>query len=173
MAEYTHSRASATVEVSVSADQFVEAAADWVSHVSHFKNFPFKLGKCVYAEGSSTGKLPCTRLLYVDKTGMTKAEADAYPEYFRETLLKVDREARALFYMIEGEAIGMRNYFACKEVDALGSNRCRVTISSRFDLNASVSSEQHVTLLEEVYRVLIAGVSDSAKNQAGRSPNHI
>jgi hypothetical protein len=158
MAKYKHLRASLTEEVPVSAERFFDAAADWVGHVPHLTDFPFPLAKSAYDAGSSAGKIPCTRLVYVDKTAMPKEQADMLPEFFRETLLKVDRETYCLFYTLEGESLGMRNYFASKEIEPLENGRCRVTVASRFDLIEGVSAEATGGFLQAVYKSLIGGI---------------
>lgn len=158
MAEYRHMRASWTSEVPRSASQFVRAAADWVGSMSYLHENPFAFTKCIYAEGSSKGKLPCTRLMYLDKSGMTKEQAASVPEYFRETLWKVDEEAHVLFYGVEGEVVGMRNYFANKEVEPITGDRCRVTITARFDLRAEIDPGPLVEMLQRVYRAVILGI---------------
>jgi hypothetical protein len=123
---------------------------------------PFKFTRCVYAEGSSKGKLPCSRLMYPDTSGLSKEAAAGIPEYFRETLLKVDRETHVLFYQVEGEPLGMRNYYATKEVDPIASDRCRVTITARFELLKSIEPESFVQMLQGVYRAVIVGIGNKA-----------
>jgi hypothetical protein len=160
MAEFRHMRASWSSEVPRSATQFVRAAADWVGSMLYLHENPFNFTKCVYAEGSSKDKLPCTRLMYLDKRNLTEEQAANLPEYFRETLWKVDEEAHVLFYGVEGEVLGMRNYFANKEVEPLASDRCRVAITARFDLLRSVPPEPCVEMLQRVYRAVILGIGN-------------
>jgi hypothetical protein len=162
MAEFRHMRASFSSEVPRSAEQFVEAASDWVGSMDYLHENPFKFTKCVYAEGSSKGKLPCSRLMYLDTSGLPKEEAAGIPEYFRETLLKVDREAHVLFSQVEGEPLGMRNYYATKEVDPIAPDRCKVTINARFDLPTSIAPDPFVQMLQNVYRAVILGVGNKA-----------
>jgi hypothetical protein len=161
MATFKHMRASWGADIPISAEQFIDGVADWVGSVEHLYENPFKFTKCVYADGSSQGKIPCSRLMYPDKTGLPKEQADAIPEYFRETLLLVDREAQAIFYRVEGEPLGMRNYFANMEAEPLGPDECRATISARFDLLTSVPSEPFVDTLHKIYRAVILGVAGS------------
>jgi hypothetical protein len=162
MAEFRHMRASFSSEVPRSAEQFVAAASDWVGSMAYLHENPFKFLKCVYAEGSSQGTIPCSRLMYPDTSGMSKADAAGIPEYFRETLLKVDKEAYVLFYQVEGEPLGMRNYYATQECDPIAADRCRVTITARFDLRTSVEPDPFVQMLQKVYRAVILGIGNKA-----------
>lgn len=159
MAAFKHMRASWEAEIPISAEQFIDGVADWVGSVEHLYENPFKFTKCVYADGSSKGKLPCSRLMYPDKSGLTKEQAAGIPEYFRETLLLVDREAHALFYRVEGQPLGMRNYFANMEADPLDPSSCRATISARFELLSSIPPEPFVDMLHKIYRAVILGVA--------------
>jgi hypothetical protein len=162
MAEFRHMRASWGAEVPRSAEQFVKAAADWVGSMDYLHENPFKFTKCIYAKGSSIGKLPCTRLMYPDTSDLPKEEAAKIPEYFRETLWRVDEEAHVLFYEVEGQPLGMRNYFATKEVDPIAPDRCRATVSARFDLLTSIDSDAFVAMLHKIYRAVILGIGKKA-----------
>jgi hypothetical protein len=164
MAEFRHLRASWGTEIPISATQFVKGASDWVGSMDYLYDNPFKFTKCVYAEGSSKGKLPCSRLMYPDTSGMSREEAAGVPEYFRETLLKVDSEAHCLFYQVEGEPLGMRNYFANKEADPIGPDRCYARITARFDLLKTVDAGNFIEMLERIYRAVILGVARMPKS---------
>jgi len=163
MAEFKHMRASVSGEAPCSADDWVEAAAEWAEHITHLKaTFPMPFTKCVYAEGHKKGQYPLTRLVHVDKSKMPPEAAAATPDIFQETLLRVDKQARVLFYQIDGEPMGMRNYYANKEVDAIDANKCRVTISARLDIPKAVPEEALAPTFQAVYASLIAGIADYA-----------
>lgn len=164
MTGFRHMRATWSAEIPISAQRFTDEAADWVKSMDYLLDNPFKFSKCVHAPGSERGKLPCSRLMYIDKTGMTPEQAAALPEYFRETLMEVDREAYTLVYRVEGDVIGMRNYFATKEAEPLGPDRCRATMSARFDLRSEIDPATFVSNLEAVYKAVILGI---AKHAAG------
>lgn len=158
MAEYNHMRASWASEVPCSATQFVRAAADWVGSMDYLHENPFSFTKVIYAPGSAKGSVPCSRRMYLDKKNLPPEQAAQLPEYFQETLWKVDEEAHVLFYSVDGEVLGMRNYFATKEVDPIASDRCRVTITARFDLLASIEPQPFVEMVQRTYRAVILGV---------------
>ena len=161
MAGFKHMRATFGAEIPISAEEFVDRASDWVKSMEYLQDNPFEFAKCVHAEGSSRGKLPCTRLMYLDKTGLPKEQADGLPEYFRETLFHVDREAHVMVYQVEGQPIGMRNYYATKEAEPIAADRCRATICARFDLDDSIDGETFVSMLQQVYKAVILGVGNA------------
>jgi hypothetical protein len=164
--EYKHVRTSLTEEASVAADEWMQAAADWAEHIEFIKaRLPLKVSRCVYAEGMRKGKYPLTRLAHIDKSAMSKEEAAAVPDIFSETLIWIDSGARMLLYQIPGEPWGMRNYFAFNEVEELGPNRCRVTVSSRLDLPKEVSVDNLLPAFHAAYKVMIVGTADYAKNK--------
>jgi hypothetical protein len=162
MATFRHMRASWSTELPISAARFVAEASDWVGSMDHLLDNPFKFAKCVYASGSERGKLPCTRLMYIDKTDMSKEQAAALPEHFRETLFAVDHEAHTLVYQVEGDVLGMRNYYATKEAEPLGPDRCRATITARFDLRSEIDPDTFVANLQAVYKAVILGIGKHA-----------
>jgi hypothetical protein len=165
MATFRHVRASWGAEIPLSAERFVAEASDWVKSMDYLLDNPFKFSKCVYAPGSERGKLPCTRLMYIDKTGLPTEQADTLPEYFRETLLHVDPEAFTLIYQVEGDTLGMRNYYATKEAEPLGPDRCRATITARFDLRSEIDPDTFVAGILPVYKAVILGI---AKHVSGK-----
>ena len=165
MSEYSHLKASWGTELDVPADDFIKAASHW-SNIGEclLDNHPFKFSKVELAEGSVEGVQPCTRIMYLDKSAMSKEVADASPDTFHETLIVTDPIARTMVYKVEGEPMGMRNYYGFKEVEVLGPNKCRATITVRFDFPAELPTEQLMESLIAVYKGVILGIGEKLKN---------
>jgi hypothetical protein len=78
----------------------------------------------------------------------------------RETLLHQDDAAMHLYYNIEGTGPhGIRNYLATTDVDAVGENRCQITITARFDIDEGADLVKAKALIDFAHnQAVIAAV---------------
>lgn len=168
MTRYRHVRATYGADLDISADSFFDAASDWTGLLNYLgEPCPFKFTHISVAEGSQIGKLPLTRRMHLDKSLLPPdTPPDAVPDYFPETLLAADRDAGTIVYRVEGNALGMRNYYAVKEVESLAPHRCHASISSRFDYPADEDVDSLLAALELVYRGVIHGIANTLGSKA-------
>lgn len=76
----------------------------------------------------------------------------------RETLLHQDDAAMHLYYNIEGTGPhGIRNYLATTDVDAVGDNRCQVTITARFDIEEGAELVKAKALIDFAHNQAVIG----------------
>jgi len=164
---FRHHRASYGAELDVNADAFFEGAADWTGILDYLPDWhPFKFTHVSLGEGCEEGRFPITRLMHLDKSSLPEGTPpESLPDFFRETLLAADAEAGTLNYRVEGETLGMRNYFAVKEIETLGPDRCKATINARFDFPEEADAEPLIAALMEVYRGVIHGIEAAKRSQ--------
>lgn len=166
MSGFSHLKASYSAELAISAETFFDAASDWQGILGILPpEHPFKFTHVDLAEGSSRGQTPCTRLMHLDKSTLAPEVASAMPDMFRETLLVADREAGTLIYRVEGATLGMRNYYGVKDIEPIDGNRCRVTITARFDFPSDADGQAIIDALIEVYKGVVHG-AERARQQA-------
>jgi hypothetical protein len=167
---YVRVRTFRQKEIPVAARAYWEMLLDWpgIQKWMPKENPPVHLIKVELAQGSSLGKLPCTRNCFLDRSALPPGvPAEAIPECVPETLLYVDESAGFIYYNMEGMGpFGLRNYLATTEVDDLGPNRTRVTCFGRFDVPSGAPAEMIKGYIEGVYEYgIINGISATLQRQ--------
>jgi hypothetical protein len=142
MNAYQRVSAQKSLKVSAGADEFFKQLMRW-DEILGWPDPPVRLTRVNLAPGHKLGKVPCTRLCYIDHSTLPPGvPSDAVPEYVSETLLMFDFEARTCLYVLDGEGPnGMRNYIATTQVDALDAKTSLVTCIGRCDLPSKESAE--------------------------------
>lgn len=151
-------RSKSTNEVPVSAQDYWDVLLDWPGIKKWMPDVadggPVPLLRSPLKAGHELGKLPCTRHCIFDLSGLPPGIT--IPECVPETLLHADPVARLIYYNMEGEGpFGLRNYLATTEVDELGTHRCRVTCSGRFDLPEGAPVDLVRGVIEGVYTSVV------------------
>jgi hypothetical protein len=102
--------------------------------------------------------------MYIDRASLPPDRNHAdWPEYFDETLVAVDYEARTLLYRVDGRGANCsRNYQACNEIDDLGGGRSRLAFRARFDLPPGGSVIGQIARMESIFGLMAQGFEEKA-----------
>lgn len=108
----------------------------------------------VYLEGEP-GQVPRSKVIE-----RTNAENNGLPIVNRETLFLEDRLTYRLYYNgTDGFIDGVRNYIATWSLDPVGQGRCRMNISSNFDVVAPGNADVVRDIVESVYDLIFSGIN--------------
>ncbi|CAB3735796.1 SRPBCC family protein [Paraburkholderia rhynchosiae] len=107
-----------------------------------------------YLEGEK-GQVPRTKVIE-----RSNADGAKLPVVNRETLLHEDPVAHRLYYNAsDGFLLGARNYLASWSLDPLSQERCRMTITSTFDVLEPGNVDVVRDTLEAVYEAIFNGLN--------------
>lgn len=113
-----------------------------------------------YLEGDNN-KIPRTKVIE-----RSNADPAGLPIVNRETLLLADEVAHRLYYdASNGFLLGARNYIATWAFDALPDGRCRMHISSNFDVVEPGNGNEVRDTLKGVYELIITGIDNFLKKR--------
>lgn len=77
-----------------------------------------------------------------------------------ETLLHEDAQCFHLFYKIDGEGpLGIQNYLAVMDVDAVDENECTLSIWARFDVPDAVAVEDAQGMVSAIHASIFEGLT--------------
>jgi Polyketide cyclase / dehydrase and lipid transport len=108
-----------------------------------------------YLEGEK-GKVPRTKVIE-----RTNADNNGLPIQNRETLFLEDRVTHRLYYNgTDGFIAGVRNYIATWCLDPLSDHRCRMTITSNFDVVEPGNVDKVRDTVEAVYEMIFSGLNN-------------
>lgn len=156
MTTWTRVRTEISGEIPVSAEAYWNALTDWPAVLEWCPKLP--LLRMETKAGHSAGKFPCTRTGYINPAVIPPG---IFAPPCVETLLHADPEARVIHYCVEGESVyHFRNYLAFQEVDALGPDRCRTTIATRFDVPAG-DEEACKAVIYAIHNVIIYNMAET------------
>lgn len=165
MTKFAHRSSTYSAEIGISADDFFDAAADWQGIAGILPaEHPYKFSKVELVSGSVNGQAPCTRRMFLDKSSLPEDVAGGLPDYFQETMLVADKEAGTIVYRVEGETLGMRNYYGIKEIEPIDDKRCRVTIWARYDFPLDADADGMNDGLVTVYKGVIHGAEQARRS---------
>lgn len=138
-------------------DELWELLTDWGNMDwwgNELEREGMKAGKA-YLEGEK-GKVPRTKVIE-----RSNAQDTGVPVVSRETLIREDPVAHRLYYdATDGFILGTRNYIASWALDALEDGRCRMIITSTFDVIAPGKVEVTRDIVEAVYELIFKGLND-------------
>ncbi|BCG04926.1 hypothetical protein PPGU19_094940 (plasmid) [Paraburkholderia sp. PGU19] len=107
-----------------------------------------------YLEGEK-GKVPRTKVIE-----RSNADGAGLPVVNRETLIHEDHLAHRLYYNAsDGFLVGVRNYLASWHVDPIAEDRCRMTITSTFDVLDPGNVDVVRDTVEAVYDAIFDGLN--------------
>ncbi|WP_258187484.1 SRPBCC family protein [Trinickia symbiotica] len=107
-----------------------------------------------YLEGEK-GKVPRTKVIE-----RSNADGAGLPVVNRETLIHEDHLAHRLYYNAsDGFLLGVRNYLASWHVDPMSEDRCRMTITSTFDVVDPGNVDAVRNTVEAVYDAIFDGLN--------------
>lgn len=118
-----------------------------------------------YLEGEK-GKVPRTKV--IERRNAGSANPDVV-HVNREVLIHEDPVVHRLYYnATDGLLPGLRNYLATWTLDALDGGRCRMQISSNFDVTEPGGLDYVRDTLEAVYVLIIKGLNDYLLERGGK-----
>ena len=118
-----------------------------------------KAGK-TYLDGEK-GKVPRTKVIEREN-----ADNAGLPIVNRETLFLEDRLTYRLYYNgTDNFIVGVRNYIATWALDPLPDGRCKMHISSNFDVIAPGDVNAVRDTVEAVYEMIFSGLNRYLKNR--------
>lgn len=113
------------------------------------------------AAGSGSGALAFTGIQLIGgENDVPRTRVIAFPQLgeVRETVRGQCDETMHLYYTIDGEGpLGIRNYLATTDIDAVSATACLVTITARFDLAPDADVVKAKGLVDNAHNQVVIG----------------